>query len=575
MAMPNEDSAFPTRMRPRILAILLATVLLLTALTFVGAQRYFSRQALEEAQSQLLLYVRSLNDALNQHQHLPFILAQNPAIVRGVTHGETGALNEILRSFSTAAELEAIYLMGLDGTVVASSNAGQPGSFLGQNYGFRPYFRDAAAGKRSDYFAIGATTGRPGYFVAEPMRAASGDIVGVAAIKLDTSELQAAWEARAETVLAVNPDGIVVLSARPEWLYLDIGQMTPERLRDVTASRQFGNLPLTALDWSPAGSTRVVVEGERFVLASNAARWRGWTVHYLLPEALVQRQTLLATAFMGTLIAVLIGFATFLRSQRIAMALQASQKHRRELIETNARLIAAQQELARTSKLAALGQLAASVTHELGQPISALKNHLAAAEIGDEIRSPQTAGNLRRLAERMETTLSQLRHFARAPGTKATVVDLSTTLREAVALMRHEFSGAEVTLRAPGNTGPKLVRGRQIALEQALVNLLKNALQATDSQGGPSVEVGLTTEKDQHVVTVADTGAGLNGKSLADLQEPFFSTKPSGVGMGLGLAITADIVREHGGSMTARNADEGGAVFAIRLPAVEDTHEQG
>ncbi len=552
------------KIRTRIVAMLVATVLLATTATFFGAMQYFERSARADADNQLALYLRSLNEALKQHQHLPYILAENEALVRAVEGGNPEALNPMLADFAQAAGLEAIYVMDPGGTVTAASNAGTPQSFLGQNYRFRPYFQEALAGQQSDYFAIGATTGRPGYFVAVPLSNASGARLGAVVIKLDVSELQAAWEERGEPVLAVNAQGITVLSADPDWLYRATTELMPIERELITNERQFGNQPLEPFGWQILGDKTVSVSGERYLLASDTADFQGWTVHYLTPRADIRQQTILTTAFAGAIVTVLIGFATFLRSQRIETALEASQLHRKELIATNAQLLKAQEELARTAKLAALGQLAASVTHELGQPISALKNHLAAAEMGNEITSPTTAANLRQLAERMESISSELRFFARGRTSVAETFDLAEAIKQALELLFHDMRGVSVDLQLP--RGPVQITARRIEIEQALVNLIRNGLQAAKETALPAVEISLVTRNGDRIVSVADNGAGLGDAILADLQEPFYSTKPSGVGMGLGLAITTEILRAHGGALNAVSRSDGGAVFEMTVP---------
>lgn len=548
------------RIRSRIIVMLVATVLAATTATFFGASQYFARSAKADAENQLALYLRSLNEALKQHQHLPYILAQNADLVTAVDGGRPEVLNAMLADFARAAGLEAIYVMDQGGTVTAASNAGTPQSFLGQNYRFRPYFRDAMAGRQSDYFAIGATTGRPGYFVAVPLSNADGDRLGAVVIKLDVSELQAAWEDRGEQVLAVDTQGITVLAADPEWLYRATLDLTSAEREAIAQERQFGSRSLEPLGWELLSDGAVSVAGERFLLASDTADFQDWTVHYLIPLAQIRQQTVLTTAFAAAIVTVLIGFATFLRSQRIETALEASQRHRKELIAANAQLVAAQEELARTTKLAALGQLAASVTHELGQPISALKNHLAAAEIGNEITSPQTAANLRKLAERMEAISAELRFFARGRTSEAATFDLRDAVDEAVGLLSHDLGAVQMEWSRPGAAA--LVTARRIEIEQAVGNLVRNAVQA--AQG--LVSVTLEPVAAGWSIRVTDDGSGLGAATLAQLQEPFYSTKPSGVGMGLGLAITAEILRGHGGSLEAANRDVGGAVFVMTLP---------
>ena len=199
----------PRRMRKRVLGVLLFTVLLATAATFFGAQHYFERLEGETAMNRMTFYQRALNETLRQHQHLPFVLASDPRYAQALQPNfVTPETNERLQRLASEAKLEAIYLMDATGRVVATSNADKPHSFLSQNYGFRPYFQSALQGERSDYFAIGATSGRPGYFVAEPVSFASNTQKGVIAIKLDVSELQRSWESDSETVVAINEDNI-------------------------------------------------------------------------------------------------------------------------------------------------------------------------------------------------------------------------------------------------------------------------------------------------------------------------------------------------------------------------------
>lgn len=562
----GDNPDIPNRISLRIVCILLATVIASVFLTFIGAQRLFEAQAISVAQSQHALYLRSLNEALKKHQHLPFILGENTALSRNAEPSETSNLNAILSEFANASGLEAIYVMSLDGEVIAASNYQLESSFVGQNYGFRPYFQGAADGKRSDYFAIGATTGRPGYFVAEPLRSPSGDVAGVVAIKLDVSELQASWEERGEQVLATNSDGIVVLSSNPEWLYRSLFDIDPKRKAEIFHSRQFGREALSPLTWVLGADGQVVFTDQSYYIVSGTTEIVDWNVHYLSSVGAVTRQTLLTTSILGLSIAVLIGFSAFLRSRRIQAALDVSQRQRLELVEINAKLMKTQEDLARTSKMAALGQLAASVTHELGQPISALKNHLVAAEIGNEITSPQTLKSLHMLAERMEATTKQLRFFARKRREEWEPCNMISVVDEAIALMQHDLEAACVNLNWTPPSKACLVEGDQLQLEQAMTNLLRNALNASRENETPCIKIRCRNTAQHIEVYVEDNGAGLLGQDLDTLQEPFFSTRSSGDGMGLGLAITAEIIRAHSGRLNAGDAPKGGAIFQVTLP---------
>ena len=552
-------------MRKGVIAVLIATVALSTLATFFGANRYFERVETRAAANQMALYLRALNETLRQHQHLPFVLSRDPEYSDALDPTAVDpSINTRLKEISDQAGLEAVYLMNSAGLVLASSNAGMPNSFLGQNYGFRPYFQEALSGQRSDYFAIGATSGRPGYFVAEPVTYASGTKKGVIAIKLDVSEFQRSWQKETETVLAVNKDGIVVLASKPDWLYRPIAELEPAKKTAILQSRQFGNEPLDVLAWQNRQNARVTVDGTNYIAAVGNADWRDWAVYYLQPEAVVTRQTLVATGLFGSLIAVLVGFATFLRSRRIALAFAASERQREALIDTNQRLENAQIELARSAKMAALGHLAASVTHELGQPISAFRNHLAAAEIGGEITSPKTASNLNKLVERMEAITKQFRYFARGRTDAKERVELGTMLAEVLSLLETELRASGVTINY--QAGQKIeIYANKVLLEQAIVNLLKNSIYAVECVANPNIDLDVSHHETKVEIRIADNGPGLGDATLKDLQEPFYSTKPSGVGMGLGLAIATEIIKDHNGELSL-GAPEHGAEFIVTLP---------
>ena len=280
-----QDVDIPDRVRPGIVVVLVVTVLLATAATYFGALRLFENQAVNVARYQHSLYLRSLNEAIKQHQHLPFVVAKNPLLAERLAQGDAQSLNETLQAFADASGLEAIYIMAPDGQVVATSNFTSPNSFLGQNYGFRPYFQTASDGLRSDYFAIGVTTGRPGYFVAEPLRSETNELIGVVAIKLDISELQSSWEERGEDVLATNADGVVVLSTNPDWLYQTISGLDESRRTEISESRQFAGKLLSPLSWDQIDEDRVELRGQGFYWTSGKTDLVDWTVHYLTPEA--------------------------------------------------------------------------------------------------------------------------------------------------------------------------------------------------------------------------------------------------------------------------------------------------
>lgn len=266
------------------------------------------------------------------------------------------------------------------------------------------------------------------------------------------------------------------------------------------------------------------------------------------------------------------------RSRQIGAELARSQADRAALRVANRRLETeiddrrtaerrlerAQRDLARASKLAALGQLAASVTHELGQPITAMRTYLSAAEISGDA-SPALP-RIDALVTRMQRLTNELRFFSR-PGPEAfEPVDLRQALDASLELLAGNLASSGARLMRKDPQGPVIVVGNRLRLEQVVVNILRNALDAMSDAERRELTLHLSAGNGQAVLSVRDTGHGLGDIALDRLQEPFYSTRASGEGMGLGLAISVEIIREHDGWLEAENAPPAGAVFSVHLP---------
>ncbi len=490
-------------------------------------------------------------------------------------------LNRRLADFAARADLEAIYLMDLSGLTVAASNYGAEITFLGQNYGFRPYFKEALAGRRGEFFGIGATTFLPGYFIAQAVRGTDGGVLGVIAIKLSLSGLTQAWAEGGETVVVSNADGVVVLSSDESWLYRSLAPIPEARLKEIVAGRQFASKSLEPLEWIETGADGVGLEGRSYLRVSSIMSRLGWTLHFLADESRVRERALFTMIAAAIVLSLLLALAVFLRSERIRTALNASQADRRQLRATNTkleqeieerhaaerRLERAQSELARASKLAALGQLSASVTHELGQPIAAMRNYLTAAEF--DAQSGDHADLVERLGAivaRMENITTQLKFFARPSENKLEKVDLHEVLDGALVLVAPDLKSAGIELSIDLSHRPAVVNGIRLRLEQVLVNLLRNSIGAMEESTRRVLTIRIGKTGSRAVLSVEDTGHGLGGQSIGQLQDPFHTTRASGEGMGLGLAISAAIVKEHSGELSAKDRDAEGAIFLIELP---------
>ena len=571
-------------MKPTRPLLLILLFLGIAAGAYWASARYFRAEEVTRAEGRLSLYRSTVVAELNRFSHLTFVLARDPFVIATAGGGPTRPLNARLADFAAQAGLDAIYLMDIDGLTIAASNAGQPGSFVGQNYSFRPYFTDALAGRQGRFYGIGATTGLPGYFIADPVRSEAGTVLGVIAIKLDLSALEQSWRDGGEQVLLANADGVVLLASDPAWQYRTLAPLDAEQRAAIASARQFSGQALDPLDWQTDGAGRAEIGGQEVIHLIGGDLPHGWQLHYFASVDPVVTRSWLATV-LALVLAGGVGVVVLMRrNTSIRAALTRSEAEEAALRRANERLAVeiedrrtaerrldrTRDELARASRLAALGQLAASVTHELGQPITAMRNHLAAAELGGNASvMPRLAG----LVERMEGITRQLKFFA-SPGADALgPVDLVAAMDEAVKLVQPNLEAGDIALSQDRPAGPVIVQGIRLRIEQVMTNILRNAIDAMEDGDDRALTVSVGAGAGTAWFEVADRGHGLGDASLSDLSEPFVTSRASGQGMGLGLAISAGIVTEHHGVMRAWNRPSGGAVFRVEIPLAQHAEE--
>lgn len=559
----------------RSLLIFLA-VLMMASAVFWSANRHFRSEELLKAEGRLSLYQSTVNAELERFSHLTYVLARDPFVISTATASNRSLLNERFRLFAEAAGLDAIYLMDAGGSTISSSNANRRNSFIGQNYGFRPYFRTALQGEQGRFYGIGTTTGRPGYFIAEAVRAQDGRVLGVVAIKIDLSTLQESWRDAGENVLLANHDGVILLASEPHWRYRSLYTLTQVQRDQIAENRQFPGQALAPLDWQTDSPTWATVEGANWMHLHSDDLPHDWEIHYFSSDDRAVARSWVVTGLVVVLASAVLILVQAQRARRLSSALTALEKEETALRHSNSllereiderrraehRLKRTRAELESASRLAALGRLAASVSHELGQPIAALKNHIAAADISGTPLPSAIVG----LADRMDGITRQLKFFARSDQVEVGKVDLKTALHSSLDLVAPNLKRVGVSPDLDLPQAACLVVGNQLRLEQVMVNLLRNALDAIEGEADPELRIRIAQTSDATLFEVADNGHGLGEATLSDLQEPFVTTRESGRGMGLGLAISAGIINDHNAHMEAMNRDSGGCLFRITFP---------
>lgn len=570
--------------------VIVAIVLSILAMSFIyfASYAYFKTEELQKLEARVSLYRSTLVNALERYQFLPFILSKDSYVIEGAAGQGRQGLNLRLKTFAQQQGLEAIYLMNEKGITVASSNFDQSLNFIGQDYSFRPYFKTALDGSEGTFFGIGATTSRPGYFIARPVYGNNNKALGVIAIKLGLTELQETWRNSGENIFVSNKQGVIVLSSSKELLYKTLNPLDDDSRKEILAGRQFSNRPLTPLDWKKNDENEVVLGGKPFMHVSSPVSKRAWHLHFLATENRVQERALFAVIMCAIALSIWMTIFATIRSKRIRIALEASQKDRQSLLKVNesleqeiderrmaeARLEKAQEDLAQASKLAALGQLSASVTHELGQPIAAMRNYLVAYEFDSEPADQiSTIERLNAIVLRMENITKQLRFFAEPGNDKLEKLDLRDILKGAKDIIAHNLSSSGVELKTQLSDAPIVIEGNRLRLEQVLINLISNSIAAMEKSTIKKLTILMEAKAGVATLGVKDTGCGVANRTIEELQEPFHTTRESGQGMGLGLAISAAIIKEHQGTLRVKGSDSGGAYFSLVLPLKETPHE--
>ena len=561
------------------------------------------------AANTLALAEVSLRGQLDRFERLPALLAENRAI-RSLLLAPRDpelvmAANLYLRETAQMLGANDIYVMHQDGETLAASNFDQSHSFVGGNFAFRPYFADAMRTGQGRFYALGTTSNKRGYYFGAAIDIA-GQRRGVMVVKIDLDAIEDAWASDDLRIIVTDPENIVFLSNRPDWLFRAFGPLSPERLARTQITRRYANAAITEIgyqrsDWrgfdllsTPEGSHGPT----EYLVARSDMADAGWSVQVLLSTrpARVQAVTSVSLGALGlTLVAA--GALIFWQRRRqmaerlavqgrakaelearviertaqLASANDALQAEVAERRATEARLRQTQDELVQAGKLAALGQMSAALSHEFNQPLAAARNYTENAQLLlERDRVPEAAQTLARLLamiDRMGRISRNLRHFARKPNQPLRPVDLNDALREARELLDWRMRKAGVLLDQDTGSGPLWVTAGTVRLQQVLVNLLGNALDAVAGQSEPRLILRAHQSEGHVTFSLRDTGPGIAPALLERIFDPFFSTKEVGKGLGLGLSITYNIVRDFDGQISARNHPEGGAEFVLTLPA--------
>lgn len=584
---PNLPAALPSQAAiwPRAgsigwrLRLALAVVLIIAAGTVWVTNHLltsrFTESTSNRAELRLALYSGNLLSELRRNAIVPQLLARDPTLIGALQFSDFSQSTQRLISFVEEIGAASLMLLDLDGRSVAATDRNR----LGELHRGEAYFVDAIRSNATIFSVIEREAGGYSFTYARRLQAGQ-EVLGVIVVEVDLQKFERAWAGISDAVLVTDSTGTIILATESRWR----GLSEEEAIRRQTPLGAIERAIRATADWT-ALRADAYLQGEAVMRLENRIPFRGWRIVSFTTYASIRERVngVLALEIMG--FAILLALAFYVLSRKSALRMALFQRESAELRALNARLqreiaerervqktlAVAEQTLAQSSKLAALGEMSAAVSHELNQPLAAMKTYLAGARLLLRRNRPEEAlssfGRIDGLIERMGAITRQLKSYARKGSDTFSPVNMGDALASSLAMMEPQLRQRQVRINQVLPDHPVLVMGDRMRIEQVLVNLLRNALDATKSVDDPEVEIILAAGETA-TLTVRDNGDGI--EEIDELFEPFYTTKQPGDGVGLGLAISSGIVNDLGGRLTARNGQHGGAVFEMQLPILED-----
>ncbi|WP_215403437.1 sensor histidine kinase [Vibrio gigantis] len=560
---------------------------------------------LNDHQSNLDRFSVHVASQLDKFAHIPELLSKDKELVDALHSPSNSAqielTNRYLEHVNTVIQASDTYLLDSIGTTIAASNWNLKHSFVGRNFAFRPYYQQAIQGHEKQYFALGSTSGKRGYYYSYPVSYAA-EIIGVIVVKMDLSLIEASWQGKQSFFVADDKDQIIFMSSNPEWLFKSLQPLDAAQQARIQENQQYLDTQIESLHFSgdlesatsSIRSSHQLVK-EKFFTSSRFLPDPGLTVRVFSPTHLVWWD-LVAYMVVLSLVFAIIYLVIQLnlhrqhrRAQIDRLQSEANQKLEfqvlertselhieiKQRIETERVLRHTQDELIQAAKLAVLGQMSASISHELNNPLAAIRSYadngrlFLAKEKTDRV--DDNLSRISALTDRMAKISHQLRSFAKkSTAEELHILQILPVLHSSRELMKPQLKSERVKTNELPETFDACILANAIQLEQVIINLLTNAVQAMEGQDDKHLaillEVRETDEANTLLIHVDDNGPGFTSSSSGNFFEPFHTTKKNG--LGLGLSISQQIISGINGKLTTGTSPQGGARFSIELPVI-------
>ncbi len=536
----------------------------------------FTETTRNRSEVRLALYSGNILSELQRTAVVPLLLARDPSLVSALASGDYSQSSRKLIQFRDEIGASSLVLLDIDGRTVAASDRFE----LGSNHRQTPYFVEGLRSNETVFSTFEHDSGLPDFVYSRSIRQGD-DLLGVIAVVVDLRKFESSWAGFSDAVFVTNSEGQIILSTEAKWRglteaeALEVRSVSNAIQRAIEATAAWASLPVDAF-----------FRGDALTRQESRIGFQGWRIVSFTTYASVRERVNTVIALEIMAFAILLAAAFYLVSRRAQTRSRFFQRESAELRQLNEalqreiaerekaekNLEVAEQSLQQSSKLAILGEMSAAVSHELNQPLAAMKTYLAGAKLLLQRKRPEEAlSSFRRiddLIERMGAITRQLKSYARKGGDAFEPLDVRASISAALEMMEPTLKRENVEVIRSVPAVEALVNADKIRLEQVIINLLRNAVDATRDVKQPQIDI-LLTSGEAITLSVRDNGPGID--DLDALFEPFYTTKAPGDGVGLGLAISSGIVNDLGGRLTARNGRNGGAVFEVRLPLLNDT----
>ena len=572
----GSPSKIITKSRLFFLSFLISTITVLFITNSFFTSR-FSDNIKRQAQLNLTKNTNDVLSELQKNSIIPQLLVNDQEITKALISRDFSLLSEKFSRFIDEISIASISLLDKNGSLVAFSAKEN----FQKKISYKRFSTDIQNTIETVMSVFRKEDNEFGFFYSRSIEN-KGNFIGMILIEADLKKFEKAWMQNGDTITIRDVSGIIILSTEPSWRGLTEEQAFQFKTPEKTVKRAYNITD----QWSNLRGDDAHLNTQAAIRFNENIPLLNWNISSFTNYSSVREKVNTILAFEILLLLFLVVFCLYLLNRKNVVLLNLFEEETLQLKELNKKLteeikqrkqieknlVAVEQTLEQHSKLAALGEMSAAISHELNQPLAAMKTYLAGASLLLKRNRPnETVTALMRiddLIQRMGGITKQLKSFARKNTESFVPLNFNDAFLSALTIMEPQLKQTNVKIETFLASEPIIIMGDQQRLEQVIINLLRNAIDAVMGVEQPEIKMSLY-EDQSAILSIKDNGEGIS--NLETIFEPFQTTKDSSKGLGLGLAISSNIISELGGTLHGQNRSSHGAEFKIILPLFDPT----